>query len=323
MKLKLLLGIALLGCASVASAQDWPNRPVRLIVPYGAGSGPDAAVRPLAENLSKILGQPVVVENYASAGGVVGTQNIARAKPDGYTLGFGNNITLAVNKSFFDNLSYDPIKSFEPISLLFENAYMLVARPDFQANSLKELVTYAKANPGKVNFASGTGVGSGSHLTGEMLKSTAKLDITHVPYKTGAQALSDLVSGRVDIMFDNVNGVQQFITNKTLKPLAVTSAQRIPQYPDVPTMAESGFPGFEAVAWGGIIAPAGTPKPIIAKMNAAIAQALKNPDVVKVNETMSLRVIPSTPEQFTTYIASETDKWAKLVKASGAKASAP
>ena len=323
MKLKLLLGIALLGCASVASAQDWPNRPIRLIVPYGAGSGPDVAVRPLAENLSRILGQSVVVENYASAGGVVGTQNIARAKPDGYTLGFGNNITLAVNKSFFDNLSYDPVRSFEPISLLFENAYMLVARPDFKANSLTDLVTYARANPGKVNFASGTGVGSGSHLTGEMLKSSAKLDITHVPYKTGAQALSDLASGRVDIMFDNVNGVQQFITNKTLKPLAVTSAQRLSQYPDVPTLAESGFPGFEAVAWGGVIAPAGTPKPIIAKMNAAIAQALKNPDVVKVNEAMSLRVIPSTPEQFTAYIASETDKWAKLVKASGAKASAP
>lgn len=320
MKLKQVVCVAMFGLSAAAIAQEWPSKPIRLIVPYGAGSGPDAAVRPLAEGLSKILGQSVVVENFVSAGGIVGTQMVARAKPDGYTLGFGNNITLAVNKSFFDKLPYDPIKSFEPVGLLFDNAYILVARADFKPNSIQELIAYARANPGKVNFASGTGIGSGSHLTGEMLKSSARLDITHVPYKTGAQALSDLVSGRVDIMFDNVNGVQQFIANGSIKALAVTSAKRLPQFPNIPTMAESGFPGFEAVAWGGIVAPAGTPAPVIKRLNAAIAQALKTPEMERTNATMALRPLASTPEYFARFIQQETGKWAELVRVSGAKA---
>ena len=319
MKLMKVLCIAILGFSAAASAQDWPKKPIRLIVPYGAGSGPDAAMRPVAERLSKILGQAVVVENYASAGGIVGTEKLARAEPDGYTIGFGNNITLAVNKSFFDKLPYDPIKDFAPVSLLFENPYILVASPSFKPNSVQELIAYARANPGKVTFASGTGIGSGSHLTGEMLKSSAKVDMVHVPYKTGTQAMTDLASDRVDILFDNVNGVQNFIASGTAKPLAVTSPKRLAQYPNVPTMAESGFPGFEAVAWGGIIAPAGTAKPVIQRLNAAIAESLKSPEVVRINATMSLNPIPSTPEYFADYITKETSKWAEMVRLSGAK----
>lgn len=313
----LALAAALL--STVATAQTWPTKPIRFIVPYAAGSGPDTAVRPVAERLGKILGQPLVVENFASAGGIVGSQMLARAAPDGYTFGFGNNITLAVNKSFFDKLPYDPDKDFAPVGLLFDNPYILVAGPRVKVNSVKELIEYARANPGKLSFASGTGVGSGSHLTGEMMKSAARIDVVHVPYKSGTQALSDLVGDRVDIMFDNVNGVQQFIESRSLKALAVTSSERLPRLPNVPTMAESGFPGFRAVAWGGVVAPKGTPQPVIERMNTAIAEALKSPEVVRANETMSLNPLASTPQEFAAFVASESAKWAELVRVSGAR----
>lgn len=312
-----LLGAVL---STSALAQDWPTKPIKLIMPYGAGSGPDVALRPVVEQLTKLLKQSVVVENLPSAGGILGSQAIARATPDGYTFGFANNITLAVNQSFYDKLPYDPAKDFAPVGLLFDNAYVLVAAPGYKANSVQEFVGMAKANPGKINFASGTGVGSGSHLTGEMMKSVAGIDMTHVPYKAGAQALADVVAGRVDVMFDNVSGVQQFIGNGSLKALAVTSPKRLPQYPNVPTMAESGVPNFEAVAWGGIIAPAGTPKAVIQRMNAAIAEAMKAPEVVRNNATMSLNPLVSSPEDFTAFIGKETAKWSELVRRSGAKA---
>ncbi len=317
--LKLIVTAALAVIAAAASAQDWPTKPIRLIIPYAAGSGPDIAMRPVADRLGQILKQAVVVDNIAGAGGIVGSQALARANPDGYTFGFGNNITLAVNKSFFDKLPYNPDKDFEPVGLLFDNPYILVARPTLEAGTLQELIARVKANPGKMNFASGTGIGSGSHLTGEMMKSQAGLDMTHVPYKSGSQALADLVNGSVDMLFDNVNGVQQFIKNGRVKPLAVTSAKRLPQFPDIPTMAESGFPGFEAVAWGGIVAPAGTPPAIVQRTNAAIAEALKSPEVVRANETMALNPLASSPQDFSAFIAKESVKWARIVKQSGAK----
>ncbi|NYG35266.1 Bug family tripartite tricarboxylate transporter substrate binding protein [Sphaerotilus montanus] len=319
MKLLKLIVTAALAVATAASAQEWPTKPIRLIIPYAAGSGPDIAMRPVADRLGQILKQAVVVDNIAGAGGIVGSQTLARAKPDGYTFGFGNNITLAVNKSFFDKLPYDPDKDFQPVGLLFDNPYILVARPTLKVGNLQELIAYVKANPGKANFASGTGVGSGSHLTGEMMRSQAGLDISHIPYKSGSQALSDLVNGSVDVLFDNVNGVQQFIKNGQIKPLAVTSAKRLPQFPDIPTMAESGFPGFEAVAWGGIIAPAGTPPAIVQRLNAAIAEALKSPEVVRANQTMALNPLASSTQEFSAFIAKESVKWARIVKTSGAK----
>jgi tripartite-type tricarboxylate transporter receptor subunit TctC len=318
-KLLHCVAVAALAISTAASAQSWPTKPIRFIVPYAAGTGPDTAMRPVAERLGKVLGQPVVVENFSSAGGIIGTQTLSKAAADGYTFGFGNNITLAVNKSFFEKLPYDPDRDFEPVGLLFDNPYILVAGPTFKPNTMKELIEYAKANPGKVTFGSGTGVGSGSHLTGEMMKSVAKVDVVHVPYKSGSQALSDLVSGRVDIMFDNVNAVQQFILNKQLKPIAVTSAKRLPELPNVPTMAESGFPGFQAVAWGGVIAPKGTPQPIIQRMNAAIAETLKSPEIVKANAAMSLNPLASTPQEFQAFINKESVKWGEMVRVSGAK----
>jgi tripartite-type tricarboxylate transporter receptor subunit TctC len=316
---KSLMLLGALALSTSAQAQSWPTKPVRLVIPYAAGSGPDVATRPLAESLGKILGQPVVVENSSSAGGIVGTSTVARAAPDGYTFGFGNNITLAVNKSFFDKLPYDPAKDLVPVAFLFDNPYILVAGKDFKANSLKELVDQAKASPGKISFGSGTGVGSGSHLTGEMMKAVAKIDIVHIPYRSGSQALSDLISGRVDVMFDNVNGVQQFLKNGTAKALAVTSSKRLDILPGVPTMAESGFPGFSAVAWGGIVAPKGTPDDIVQRMNEAVAQALKTPQVVQSNTTMALNPRSSSPREFAAFVEDETAKWAELVRISGAK----
>ncbi|MGV2865440.1 Bug family tripartite tricarboxylate transporter substrate binding protein [Achromobacter sp. AGC39] len=320
MKVAQCLALLALTLSTAVQAQSWPNKPIKLIIPYAAGSGPDVATRPVAEQIGRILKQPVIVENLASAGGIVGTRTVAKAAPDGYTFGFGNNITLAVNASFYRSLPYDPIKDFAPVGLLFDNPYILVAGKDFKPNSIQEFMAYVKQNPGKVNFASGTGVGSGSHLTGEMMKAVGALDITHVPYKSGSMALSDVVSGRVDVMFDNVNGVQQFVNNGTLKAFAVTSPKRLPTMPNVPTMAESGFPNFEAVAWGGIVAPRGTPQAIINRMNEAIGQALKTPEVVQANAAMSLNPISSTPEAFTAFIAAETKRWAETVKVSGARA---
>lgn len=320
MKILKFLAVAAVAVSTAASAQSWPTKPIRFIVPYAAGSGPDVAMRPLTERLGKILGQPVVVENFSSAGGIVGTQTLSKAAPDGYTFGFGNNITLAVNKTFFEKLPYNPDKDFEPVGLLFENPYILVAGPKFKPNTVKELIDEAKAHPGKISFASGTGVGSGSHLGGEMLKSVAKIDLTHIPYKSGSQAMTDLVSGRVDIMFDNVNGVQEFIKNGSMKPLAVTSPKRVPELQNVPTMAEAGFPGIQLVAWGGVIAPKGTPAAIIERMNAAIGEALRSPEVVRSNAAMSLHPLASTPQEFAAFIAKESVKWAELVRISGAKA---
>jgi tripartite-type tricarboxylate transporter receptor subunit TctC len=320
MKIPRLIWLLAITLSTAVHAQSWPSKPIKLIIPYAAGSGPDVATRPVAEQIGRILKQPVIVENLASAGGIVGTRTVARAAPDGYTFGFGNNITLAVNTSFYRSLPYDPIKDFSPVGLLFDNPYILVARKDFKPNSIAEFIAYVKQNPGKVNFASGTGVGSGSHLTGEMMKAVGALEITHVPYRSGSMALSDVVSGRVDVMFDNVNGVQQFISNGTLKAFAVTSSKRLATMPDVPTMAESGFPNFEAVAWGGIVAPKGTPDAIVGRMNEAIGLALKTPQVDQANAAMSLNPISSTPEEFAAFIAAETKRWAETVKVSGARA---
>lgn len=319
MKRRKLLALLTMALSTSVAAQHWPAKPIRFIVPYAVGSGPDVATRPVVERMGQILGQPVVVENPASAGGIIGSQRIARSAPDGYTFGFANNITLAVNKSFYESLPYDPDTDFTLVGLLFDNPYILVARPGLPVNSVQELMAYARANPGRMSFASGTGIGSGSHLTGEMMKAKGKLDIIHVPYRSGSQAVSDLVAGRVDIMFDNVIAVQPFILNGAVKPLAVTTIRRLSQFPNIPTMAESGFPGFEAVAWGGVVAPAGLPAPILERMNAVIAEAMKSPDIVRANAAMALNPLVSTPQEFSSFVAKETAKWSELVRISGAK----
>lgn len=305
-------------CAGAAHA-EWPERPIKLIVPYVAGSGPDVVLRPIADALGRELGQPVVIDNRGSAGGIVGTQLLATSPADGYTIGFGNLVTLAINKSMYSKLPYDPQRSLAPVSLAISNALVLVARNDFPANNIKELIAYAKQNPGKISVGS-LGIGSSAHLAGELLKSETGTFMLHVPYKSGQQAVVDIAGGQLDVMVDNVAGVLPFIRSGQVKVLGATSLKRVPVLPDAPTVDESGLKGFEVVSWGGIVAPAGTPKPVIDKLNAAIAKSLQDPAVVKLNATLSVDATPSTPAQFASLIATEIPRWGAMVKRSGATA---
>lgn len=313
------LAMTALCTAPLLARAEWPERPLKMVVPYAAGAGPDVALRPIAEAMGRELGKPVVIDNRPSAGGIVGTQLVASAAPDGYTIGYGNMVTLAVNRSFYTRLPYDPEKDLAPIGLAVGNAYVLVARKDLPANNLAELVAYAKQHPGKVVMGS-LGIGSGAHLAGELVQGSTGIRMLHVPYKSGAQALGDMVNGQVDVMFDNVSGIQQFIAGNQIKALAVTSRQRVPVLPDVPTMEESGIQGIDVVAWGGLVAPAGTPAPVIRKLNAALNKALADPAVVKANAALSIEAMPSTPEAFTSLIRSEVPRWAATVKRAGIKA---
>jgi len=316
--LSLLMVLAAATGASAAQA-EWPERPIKMIVPYVAGSGPDVVLRPIADALGRELGQPVIVDNRGGAGGIVGTQALASSAPDGYTIGFGNLVTLAINKSMHAKLPYDPQRSVAPVSLAIGNALVLIARNDLPASNVQELIAYAKKNPGKVSVGS-LGVGSSAHLAGEMLKSETGTTMLHVPYKSGQQAVADIAGGQLDVMIDNVAGVLPFIRSGQVKVLGATSLKRVPVLPDVPTLDESGLKGFEVVSWGGIMVPAGAPKPIIDKLNAAIAKALKDPAVLKLNETLSVEAMPSTPEQFANLIATEIPRWGEMVKKSGASA---
>jgi len=306
--------VALYGGAAHA---EWPERPIKLIVPYAAGSGPDVVMRPIAEAMARELGQPVIVDNRGSAGGIVGTQALATSPADGYTMGFGNLVTLAINKSMFSKLPYDPQRSLAPVSLAVSNALVLIARNDFPATDIKGLITFAKQHPGKVSMGS-LGVGSSAHLAGELLKSETGTFILHVPYKSSQQAVVDIAGGQLDLMMDNVAGVLPFIRSGQVKVLGATSLKRVPVLPDTPTFDESGLKGFDVVSWGGIVVPAGTPKPIIDRLNAAVARSLQDPAVVKLNATLSVDATPSTPEQFTKLIAAEIPRWGAMVKRSGA-----
>ncbi|MHA7684066.1 Bug family tripartite tricarboxylate transporter substrate binding protein [Cupriavidus sp. PET2-C1] len=316
--LRVLFLFGLLAAATVARA-EWPERPIKLIVPYAAGSGVDVTMRPIAEVMGRELGQPVVLDNRGSAGGIVGTQVVATSAPDGYTIGYGNLVTLAINRAFYTRLPYDPEKDIEPVGLAVSNAYVLIARKDFPASNLEELIAYARKYPGKVVMGS-PGVGSAGQLAGELIKANTGTFMLHVPYKSGAQALGDMVNGQVDIMIDNISGVLQFVQSGRVKPLAVTSLQRAPVLPNVPTIHESGIKGFQVVAWGGLIAPAGTPKAVIRKLNTALNNALKDPAVVRANASLSVDAMPSTPAEFSTLIHHEVPKWAAMVKRAGVRA---
>ncbi|EHP40182.1 extra-cytoplasmic solute receptor family protein 77 [Cupriavidus basilensis OR16] len=276
-------------------------------------------MRPIAEVMGRELGQPVVLDNRGSAGGIVGTQVLAAAAPDGYTIGYGNLVTLAINRAFYTKLPYDPEKDIEPVGLAVSNAYVLIARKDFPASNLEELIAYARKHPGKVVMGS-PGVGSAGHLAGELIKSSTGTVMLHAPYKSGAQALGDMVNGQVDIMIDNISGVLQFVQSGRVKPLAVTSLQRASVLPNVPTIDESGIKGFNVVAWGGVVAPAGTPKAVIRKLNAALNSALRDPAVIRANALLSVDAMPSTPAEFSTLIHSEVPKWAESVKRAGVRA---
>jgi tripartite-type tricarboxylate transporter receptor subunit TctC len=304
-------------CAGTSFAAEYPARPVNLVVAFTPGGPSDVLARILGRQLDKILGQTFVVENRPGGAGNIAAEAVARAAPDGYTLLMGNNGLLATNQSLFKKLNYDAEKDFAPISLIGSQPNILVVNPALGINTMGELIAYAKAHPGKLNYGH-SGYGAAAHLSAELFKSEAKVDIVSVSYKGAAPALQDLIAGQVQLMFATSASVVGFLQAGTLKPLAVTTLKRFSLMQDLPTVAES-LPGFDATTWHGVVAPAATPKPIVATLNRAIVQALAQPETLKQLHDLGVEVGSSTPEEFAAYIKSEIPKWAAVVKASGAQ----
>jgi tripartite-type tricarboxylate transporter receptor subunit TctC len=303
----------------IAQAQSWPNKPIRLVVPFSAGGNTDIVARLFAQELSKTLGQPVVVENKPGASGNIGADAVAKSAPDGYTLVMGTVGTHAINASLYKKMPYDAIKDFAPVTLLASVPNVLVVPVSLPVKSVKELVAYGKANPGKLSFAS-SGVGTSIHLSGEMFRTTTGIDMTHIAYKGSAPAVTDLIAAQVQLMFDNLPTSLQYVKTDKLRALAVTTAKRIEALPDVPTMIESGFPGFETGSWFGVFAPAATPKDIIARLNTELLKIAQTPEMQQKLLQSGAEPVGKGSEEFTAYVRSETTKWAKVVKDSGATA---
>jgi tripartite-type tricarboxylate transporter receptor subunit TctC len=300
-----------------AAAQAYPTKPITIVVPFAAGGTTDILARVIGEALKKELGQPVVIDNRAGAGGNIGAALAAKAVPDGHTLFMGTVGTHAINAALYKKLSFDPVKDFAPLTRVAMVPNLLVANPARPYKTVKELVAYAKSKPGQVTFGS-SGNGSSIHLSGELFNSLAKVDMIHVPYKGSAPAVTDLVGGQIDIMFDNMPSAIQHVRNGRLRAIAVTTAKRSPELPDVPTIAEAGVPGYEATSWFGMFAPAATSAPVVAKLNAALVKVLADADVKKKLAEQGAEPYSEKPEQFAEFIRKESAKWSQVVKAAGA-----
>ncbi len=317
--LKLLVaGLCLLSPAllpSAASAEDFPNRPIRLIVPFPAGGPNDIIARVVSKRLGEILKQTIIVDNRGGQGGVLGTDMVAKATPDGYTIAITSAGALAISPSM-EKVAYDTLKDLQPVTMVARVPEMLVVATSVPANNMAELVALAKAQPGKFNFAS-SGPGSLPHLAGELFKLTAKIDITHVPYRGAAPAVNDLLGQQVQMVFLDLPVLLPQVKAGKLKPIAIGTTQRVASLPDVPTTVEAGMPDLQTENWYGMVAPANTPAPIVAILNKAAIEAMKDPDVIDKLQSQGAIVGGNTPEQFGAYIASETTKWAKVIKEAG------
>lgn len=313
-----LAASVLAATAAGAAAADYPSKPIRLVVPFAPGGTTDFLARTIGQKLGTNLGVSVVVENRPGAGGNIGSDNVAKSEPDGYSLLLGTVGTHSINPSLYRKMPYDHVKDFAPITRVAVVPNLLVAHPGVPAKSVKELIALAKSKPGNLSFAS-SGNGSSVHLSGELFKSMAGVDLLHVPYKGSGPAITDLVGGQVNLMFDNMPSVMPHVKAGRLQPIAVTTAKRSPALPNVPTIAEAGVPGYESTAWFGLWAPAGTPPAVLSKLHAEVAKVLKSPDVVERLSSQGAEPVIDTPEQFAAYIKAETAKWAKVVKESGAQ----
>jgi len=307
-----------LALSGAAAAQDYPSRPITLVVPYSAGGGNDVMARIVAEKMSKSLGQQIVIENKGGAGGSIATRQVAKAAPDGYTLGLGGTGTLAINPTLYPNVGYDPRRDFAPVGLIATSALVVLVHPGIEAKSIAELIALAKREPGRLNYAS-AGSGSGIHLGSELLAQMAGIKLTHIPYKGSSPALTDLLGGHVAIYLSSLPPAIALVREGKVRALAVTGPARSPVFPDLPTVAEAALPGYEAVLHYGIVAPAGTPQPIIHKLNAAMRAALAEPDVRARIVADGAEPLPTTPAEYAADIDREERKWSAIVKMSGAK----
>jgi tripartite-type tricarboxylate transporter receptor subunit TctC len=311
-----ICGLLSLVLTAPANAQSYPNKPVRVVVPYPPGGPTDIVARVLFQQVSEATGQQFLVDNRAGAGGNIGAEIVAKSPADGYTLLIGTT-AHAINMSLFKNLSYDVQKDFAPVSLLTQGPLVLVAHPQFPANSIKEVIELAKSKSGGLNFAS-SGNGQSTHLSAELFNTMAGIKMSHVPYKGSAPALTDVMSGQVDVMFDTTLSAMPFVKAGKLKALGLTSPVRSPAAPDVPTIAESGLPGYEVFAWNGVFVPAGTPKAIIQQLNDQIRKSMLLPQVKDKFSAQGFAASWHSPENFGVFVQNEVDKWTRTVKASGA-----
>jgi len=298
-------------------AQNYPARPIRLVVPFPPGAATDALARIVGQKLAEGVGQPVVVDNRAGAGGVLGTEVVAKAVPDGYTLLMAG-AAHAINASLYRQLPFDPQRDFAGVTLVAFLSNVLVAYPGVPATNVRELIALAKARPGQLNYASG-GSGSTAHLAMELLKTNAGIDVVHVPYKGGGQAMNDLLGGQVSLLFTSLYSAQPQVKAGKLRALGVASAKRTSFAPDLPTIAESGLPGYEVIAWYGVMVPGKTPPATVARLHAEIAKGLKTPDSEARFASQGAELVVSTPAAFDAHVRAEIAKWAKVVKASGAR----
>jgi tripartite-type tricarboxylate transporter receptor subunit TctC len=321
LSIRLAAACALLALTTQALAQGastYPSKPIRIVVPFAPGGTSDVLARAIGQKVSEIWKQPVVVDNKPGAGGNIGAEFVAKADPDGYTLLLLDVGTLTISPSIYAKLGYDPVKDLAPITMVAVSPHALVVHPSIPANSVKELIAWAKANPGKINFAS-AGNGTAVHLAGEQFKMMTGIDMVHVPYKGGAQALTGLVGGEVNMTLNGLLATLPHIKSGKIKALAIAGKTRSPALPDLPTVEEAGVPGFQSGSWQGLLATGGTPKDIIAKLNATVVQVLTSPEIKERMAAQGADVVGDTPGQFGTFIRDERVRWAKIVKDAGIK----
>ena len=313
-------GAALLSVAALATAQaqGYPNKPVRLIVPYPAGGTTDIIARVATQQLSERLKQPFVVENKGGANGAIGSAEVARAPADGYTLLMGTASTHGINSAVYKSLPYDAVKDFAPVTIVASTPNIIAVHPSVPAKNLQELLALAKAQPGKLNYGS-TSLGGSPHMSAELLKMMAHVDMLHVPYKGAAPMLTDLMGGQVQVGFDNLPSTINFVRSGKVRAIAVTTAQRWPGAPEIPTVAESGVPGYEVSGWFGLLAPAGTPPAVLKTIQQAIAEAVKQPEVNKQMLDLGALPVANTPEAFAALVQADVAKWREVVKSTGVK----
>lgn len=312
-----LFAVAGASISAGAIAQSWPSSNVNIVVPWPPGGPSDIAARPIAKGLTESLGKSFIIDNRGGGGGNIGTAAVTKAAADGNTLLITSSAPIVINPSLYKKMAFDPAKDLAPITNLLRAPLVLVAHPSVPAGNLKELAAYIKAQQGKFSYAS-SGSGTPQHLTAELFKSTSKLDMIHVPYKGSAPAISDLIGGHVPIMFDSTIAIMPHIKSGKVKPIAVSGAQRSKLLPDVPTFTEAGFPAVVSYAWYGMFAPAGTPKDVIAKINAETQKVMKGPDFQKILADTGSDFVGDTPDNFAAFVKEEATKWSKVVKESGA-----